>query len=154
MNLSGQQQPSFVQQEGAGFSSVPLGEGLHNADDAFDLGEMAEQSQPLTTAQPDDTLAQLEARLSGLTRMIASLSSKNSELRRMMADRDEYIELMEQENAMLTQQVAQFMAAQGQVIDTLDQILSRFPGGDLAVEESEPVDFEDISLLEETVGNA
>lgn len=149
MNLLGQQQPSFIQQEGTGFSkALP---GLHNADDSFAFGE-GEQPQPLTAEQSGNTLALLEARMSGLTRMIASLSAKNSELRKMMTDRDEYIELMEEENAQLSQQVAQFEAAQGQVIDGLAQILSRFPGG--ASLEEESFDFEDTSLLEETVGNA
>lgn len=152
MNLLGQQQPSFIQQEGTGFSNALPG--LHNADDSFAFGGGAEQVQPLMAEQSGNTLALLESRMSGLTRMIASLSAKNSELRKMMTDRDEYIELMEQENAQLSQQVEQFAAAQGQVIDGLAHILSRFPGGEWVAEEEESFDFEDTSLLEETVGNA
>ena len=154
MNLLGQQQPSRIQQEGAGFSTLPPGMGMHPADDLFALEEEMVSSQPVSTVLPDNTLALLEARLSGLSRMISGLNVKNGALHKMITDRDEYIELMEQENAALIQKVEQLTATQTQVIDGLAQVLSRFPGGTARIPADEVFDFTDVSLLEETVGNA
>ncbi len=154
MNLLGQQQPSVIQQGGAGFLGVPPGEGMHHADDSFALGEVADSGQTAAALLPGNTLALLESRLNGLMRMIATLNAKNEELRLMMADRDDYIELVEQENALLNQQVERFSVAQGQVIDGLSGILSRFPGGELLDQAGDAFDCTDVSLLAETIGNA
>ncbi|MBF0461135.1 MAG: hypothetical protein HQL87_07050 [Magnetococcales bacterium] len=153
MNLLGQQQPSGIQQEGVDFSTVPPGIGMHNTETFFALGDEMEPLQPVTSAISDNTLALLEARLGGLSRMISGLNAKNGALHKMITDRDEYIELLEQENATLLQQVEQFAVTQGQVIDGLTHILSRFPGGE-SLAEDEAFYLTDVSLLEETVGNA
>ncbi|MEO5363133.1 MAG: hypothetical protein H7838_05865 [Magnetococcus sp. DMHC-8] len=154
MNLLGQQQPSAIQQGGAGLLAVLPGDRLHTADDSFALGELTDSSQLVPVVPTDNTLALLEARLSGLLRMIAGLNARNDELRKMVADRDEYIELVEQENELLTRQVERFTMAQDQVIDGLADILNRFPGGMLLEQADEEYDYLDAGLLEETVGNA
>lgn len=154
MDLCGQQQPSVIQQERAGFSTLPPGVGEEAEESFFAMEELQERSKPLPTGLVDHTLAQLEARLSGLARLVTALSAKNSALRTMVAERDEYIELVEQENALLTRQVERFETAQSQVIDGLSDILDRFAGGEMVLQDEELFDFADARLLEETIGTA
>ncbi|MBF0160717.1 MAG: hypothetical protein HQL88_00380 [Magnetococcales bacterium] len=154
MNLSGQQQPSVIQQEGAGFLSIPPGERLQGADTLFG-GEGGDKALSLSAIFPGNTLAlQLEARLNGLLQNLSTLTAKNSELRQMISQRDAYIEEMEEENAMLSRQVECFASAQGQVIAGLSHILGRFPGGVWMSHAEEGFECSTSDLLEETVGTA
>ncbi|WP_130471184.1 hypothetical protein [Candidatus Magnetaquicoccus inordinatus] len=154
MNLSVEQQPSGVQQGGISFSPLALGEGIYATDNSLATVAMAEAVQPNKSALAGNALVMLEARMSGLLQTIAGLNAKNAELRKMIADRDDYIDLVEQENALLSRQVDRFMTAQNQVIHGLSGILGRF-----SVEEES--DHEEGSLLTvaddrfaETVGHA
>ncbi|MEO5340201.1 MAG: cell division protein ZapB [Magnetococcus sp. MYC-9] len=151
MNLSGQQHLSAIQQESAVFSTVPSVAGVRNDDDLFALGEATENSHTLTNMLPGNRLAQmLESRINGLIQTITRLHATNSELRQRISDHDEYIDMLEQENAMLAQQLEQFTAAQGQVIDGLAQILNRFPGGAWMADQGDEMDEEE-GLLESRV---
>lgn len=125
---AGQQQPSSVQQEGAIFSAMRPESFTVNADDAFSLEEMGGLGQPsgLSATMPGGTLATLESRLRGMAKMIAGVNMKSAELRKIIADRDAHIVRMEEENAMLSQQVAAFFHTNSQVIDGLAEILGRF----------------------------
>ena len=155
MNLSGQQQPSVIQQEGAGFSTVAPEGSLHSAETLFALGTETEQTPSLSAISPGNSLAlQLETRLNGLLYTLSTLNAKNSELHQIISDRDAYVELLEEENALLNQQVEQFTATQGQVIDGLAHILDRFPGGAWLAQAGEGFDRSMSSLLEERVGTA
>ncbi|MEO5352390.1 MAG: hypothetical protein H7835_04160 [Magnetococcus sp. XQGC-1] len=154
MDLFGQQQSSVIQQEGAAFPTHSSGEGMEADADFFAMEEVAVQSEPLPAESADHTLALLEARLSRLTRLVSDLSAKNGTLRKMVADRDEYIDLLEQENATLAEQVERFADAQSQVIDGLSDILDRFAGGGSVLMAEEMVDFSDTRLLDETIGTA
>ncbi|MBF0184791.1 MAG: hypothetical protein HQM06_10445 [Magnetococcales bacterium] len=88
--------------------------------------EVAAPVQTNKSALAGNALVMLEARMSGLMQTIAGLHAKNAELRKQLADRDDYIDLVEQENALLSRQVDRFMTAQGQVIHGLSTLLGRF----------------------------
>jgi hypothetical protein len=154
MNLSAHQQPSGVQQSGTILPVLALQEGMYASESMSASIEMAEPVQTSRPALAGNALVMLEARMSGLMQTIAGLNAKNAELRKMIADRDDYIDLVEQENALLSRQVDRFMAAQNQVIHGLSGLLGRF-----SAEESYDDQEDALVLLHqtgyvETVGNA
>ncbi|MBF0096912.1 MAG: hypothetical protein HQM04_01325 [Magnetococcales bacterium] len=153
MNLSAHQQPSGVQQGATILPLLALQEGMFATES---MSASVEMAQPVQTSRPalaGNALVMLEARMSGLMQTIAGLNAKNAELRKMIADRDDYIDLVEQENALLSRQVDRFMTAQNQVIHGLSGLLGR-----VVAEESD--DHADALVLlsqtgyVETVGNA
>lgn len=157
MHLSGQQQPSMTQQEGVILSTMLTEAFTVNADDDFALEEVTEQSTESQATLPASTLAMLETRLHSMTSMINNLNVRNIELRKVIKDRDARLVQMEQENAVLDQQLTLFSATNGQVIAGLANILQRFPiGEDLRDEEEEDYYalLADAELFDETVGSA
>lgn len=126
MNLASHQPQSSAVQQEKGLFSVMLPEAF--VTNAVTIPGKANRIPETETNLPAGTLGLLASRLDGMNK-------KNNMLQEMIADRDARMAQMEQENTILHQQVALFTATNSQVIDSLAEVLKRFPGGAYLSEE-------------------